>query len=107
MFQPTKIILVESGSKLNGTKVYFCCLGSDTGDENFSGSEGEKEKKRAEKAEKKLKKAEKKKTSKPSGERTSKKKKKTKLPGQPKKPMSAYFMWLNEEGREKIKVLFK
>ena len=34
----------------------------------------------------------------------SKKKKKTKLPGQPKKPMSAYFMWLNEEGRESIKV---
>merc|ERR1712096_424662 len=32
-----------------------------------------------------------------------KKKKKTKLPGQPKKPMSAYFLWLNEEGRELIK----
>merc|ERR1711909_72438 len=30
-------------------------------------------------------------------------KKKTKLPGQPKKPMSAYFLWLNEEGRELIK----
>jgi len=32
-----------------------------------------------------------------------KKKKKTKLPGQPKKPMCAYFIWLNEEGREMIK----
>jgi len=80
--------------------------GSDT-DENFSGSEGEQERKRAEKAEKRAKKAERKKTSKPKsaggGETRSKKKKKTKLPGQPKKPMSAYFMWLNEEGRESIK----
>merc|ERR1712025_994939 len=30
-------------------------------------------------------------------------KKKTKLPGQPKRPMSAYFLWLNSEGRDKIK----
>merc|ERR1712080_273773 len=53
----------------------------------------------------KPKKAERKKTSAPrekkeGGER---RKKKTKLPGQPKKPMSAYFLWLNGEGREKIK----
>ena len=33
-------------------------------------------------------------------------KKKTKLTGQPKRPMSAYFLWLNSEGRDKIKVFF-
>lgn len=78
--------------------------GSDTEDEDMSGSDGEKERKRAEKAEKKAKKEERKKTSKPSGQPSAnRKKKKTKLPGQPKKPMSAYFTWLNEEGREKIK----
>merc|ERR1711934_728882 len=73
------------------------------GGDDASGSE--KEAKIAAKAEKKAKKAERKKTSAPrekkeGGER---KKKKTKLPGQPKKPMSAYFLWLNGEGREKIK----
>ena len=31
-------------------------------------------------------------------------KKKTKLPGQPKRPISAYFLWLNSEGRDNIKV---
>ena len=31
-------------------------------------------------------------------------KKKTKLPGQPKRLISAYFLWLNSEGRDKIKV---
>ena len=51
-----------------------------------------------EKAEKKAQKAARKKSSAPSS-RQSKPKKKTKLPGQPKKPMSAYFLWLNEEGR--------
>lgn len=30
-------------------------------------------------------------------------KKKTKLPGEPKRPMSAYFLWLNEEGRDQLK----
>ena len=89
-------------------KLYI--LGSDT-DENFSGSEGEQERKRAEKEAKKIEKAERKKTSKPSKKRSEqaksgggKKKKKTKLPGQPKKPMSSYFLWLQEEGRSKIKV---
>merc|ERR1719334_2785766 len=79
---------------------------SDTGSESDegsgSGSEGEKSKRRKEKAEKKASKAARKKSSAPS-ERKSKPKKKTKLPGQPKKPMSAYFLWLNEEGRELIK----
>jgi len=85
---------------------------SDTGsdsDEDFDGSEGEKEKKREEKAAKKAAKAERKSTSRPSkpsgggeGGKT-RTKKMTKLPGQPKRPMSAYFTWLNEEGREKIK----
>jgi len=75
---------------------------SDTGSESDegsgSGSEGEKSKRRKEKAEKKAAKAARKKSSAPSN-RQSKPKKKTKLPGQPKKPMSAYFLWLNEEGR--------
>ena len=31
-------------------------------------------------------------------------KKQTKLPGQPKWLISAYFLWLNSEGRDKIKV---
>lgn len=79
---------------------------SDTGSESDegsgSGSEGEKSKRRKEKAEKKASKAARKKSSAPS-EKKSKPKKKTKLPGQPKKPMSAYFLWLNEEGRELIK----
>jgi len=79
---------------------------SDTGSESDegsgSGSEGEKSKRRKEKAEKKAEKAARKKSSAPSN-RQSKPKKKTKLPGQPKKPMSAYFLWLNEEGRELIK----
>ena len=55
-----------------------------------------------EKAERKAEKAKRKRTSAPS-ERSSKPKKKTKLPGMPKKPMTAYFLWLNEEGREGIK----
>merc|ERR1712013_305969 len=76
--------------------------GSETDEGSGSGSEGEKSKRRKEKAEKKAQKAARKKSSAPSS-RQSKPKKKTKLPGQPKKPMSAYFLWLNEEGRELIK----
>merc|ERR1719397_934408 len=56
------------------------------------------------KAEKREQKAARKKTSAPRKERgEGKAKKKTKLPGQPKRPMSAYFLWLNSEGRDKIK----
>merc|ERR1719348_2722581 len=71
--------------------------GSDTDDGagSGSGSEGEKQKRREEKAARK-------KSSAPS-ERSGKTKKKTKLPGQPKKPMTAYFLWMQEEGRESIK----
>ena len=29
--------------------------------------------------------------------------KKTKLAGQPKRPMTGYFMWMNEEGRAMVK----
>jgi len=76
--------------------------GSDTDEGSGSGSEGEKEKKRQAKAERKAAKAKRKKSSAPS-ERSSKPKKKSKLPGQPKKPMTAYFLWMNEEGREEIK----
>ena len=79
----------------------------------MTGSDSETERKRQEKAVKKTEKAERKKTSKPSSSRStggggggSKKKKLTKLPGQPKKPMGAYFLWLQAEGREKIKVRF-
>lgn len=80
---------------------------SDTGDdtgEDDGGSGSEKEAKRKEKAVKKAEKAERKKSSAPreKGER-GKKKKKTKLPGQPKRPMSGYFMWLQAEGRTAIK----
>ena len=32
-------------------------------------------------------------------ERSSKPKKRKLLPGQPKKPMTAYFLWMNAEGR--------
>merc|ERR1712038_1253480 len=61
--------------------------GSDSGgEEEGSGSEAE-EKKRAKAEKREQKKA----------------RKKTKLPGQPKRPMSAYFLWLNSEGRDKIK----
>jgi len=85
---------------------------SDTGSENeeeLTGSDSETERKRTERAEKAKKKAERKATSKPSsggGERRDKKKKLTKLPGQPKKPMSGYFMWLQAAGREKINAEF-
>merc|ERR1719180_190091 len=78
--------------------------GSDSGGENEGSGGGEKKKA---KAEKKSKKAARKATSAPSrrkgGEGGGRKKKKTKLPGQPKKPQGAYFLWLNSEGREKIK----
>jgi len=76
--------------------------GSSDDEGSGSGSEGEKEKRRKEKAERKAEKAKRKRTSAPS-ERSSKPKKKTKLPGMPKKPMTAYFLWLNEEGRDAIK----
>lgn len=76
--------------------------GSETDEGSGDGSEGEKEKRRQEKEKKKAEKIRRKKSSAPS-QRTSKPKKKTKLPGQPKKPMSGYFLWLNEEGRELIK----
>merc|ERR1719193_1052221 len=77
--------------------------GSDSGgEEEGSGSEAE-EKKRA-KAEKREQKEARKKTSAPRKNKgEGKAKKKTKLPGQPKRPMSAYFLWLNSEGRDKIK----
>jgi len=80
---------------------------SDTGSDTEGGEEegSDAEEKKKAKAEKKAKKAERKASSAPrekkeGGGRT---KKKTKLPGQPKKPMSSYFLWLNSEGREKIK----
>merc|ERR1712241_513979 len=76
--------------------------GSSDGEGSGSGSEGEKEKRRKEKAERKAEKAKRKKSSAPR-EKSTKPKKKTKLPGMPKKPMTAYFLWLNEEGREEIK----
>merc|ERR1740123_2045958 len=77
--------------------------GPDTGEEE-EGSGSEAEEKKRVKAEKRKEKVARKKTSAPRKERgEGKAKKKTKLPGQPKRPMSAYFLWLNSEGREKIK----
>ena len=84
-----------------------CTLSGSDSAEEFSGSEGEQAAKKKEKAARKAARIERKKTSKPterSTTTTKRKKKKTKLPGQPKKPMSAYFMWLNSEGRERVKV---
>jgi len=79
--------------------------GGEGGDVSGSGSEAEAKKKdKAEaKAKKKADKAERKKTSAPREKTERRQKKKTKLPGQPKRPMAAYFLWLQEEGRDKIK----
>merc|ERR1712130_894749 len=77
--------------------------GEDTGEEE-EGSGSEAEEKKRVKAEKREQKQARKKTSAPRKEKgEGKAKKKTKLPGQPKRPMSAYFLWLNSEGRDKIK----
>lgn len=70
---------------------------SDTdGEENGSDAE----RRRAERKKKKEEKAERQK--KRSSEKKERKSKKTKLPGQPKRAMSAYFIWMNEN-RESIK----
>ena len=73
---------------------------SSTSEEEASGDDGsgsEAERKKAEK-----KKQKKRKKQKSGGEKKEKKKKMTKLPGQPKRNMSAYFLWMNEN-RENIK----
>lgn len=72
---------------------------SDEGTDNASGSDAERrrEERRKKKAEKKEKRSQEK-----SGEKKDRKKKKIKLPGQPKRNMTAYFLWMNEN-REKIK----
>ena len=65
----------------------------------------EAEVKKRVKAEKREQKAARKKTSAPRKEKGERKaKKKTKLSRQLKRPLSAYFLWLNSEGRDKIKV---
>jgi len=85
---------------------------SDTGSDTEGDGEGddasgsEAEAKKAAKAEKKAKKEARKATSAPRKQKSEsggRKKKKTKLPGQPKKPQSGYFIWLNGEGRDQIK----
>ena len=77
---------------------------STTSDEMSSddGSGPEAEKKREER---KKKREEKKERKQRSAEKKERKKKMTKLPGQPKRNMSAYFLWMNEN-REKIKKEF-
>lgn len=80
---------------------------SEMSDEGEGGSEDDEKKRlKAEKKEAKKAKAsdraERKKTSKPT-ERKERKKTRTKLPGMPKKPMSGYFIFMGEEGREKAK----
>ena len=82
---------------------------SDTGNDSGLGDEegwgSEEEAKNRVKAEMREQKAARKKISAPRKEKgEGKAKKKTKLPGQPKRSMSAFFMWLNSEGRDKIKV---
>ena len=82
---------------------------SDTGSDSGPGEEdclgSEAEVKKRVKAEKREQKAARKKTSAPRKEKGERKaKKKTKLSRQLKRPLSAYFLWLNSEGRDKIKV---
>jgi len=76
---------------------------SEDPDEGESGSDAERrrEERRKEKEEKKSKK-DKHKSSSPSKESSNKTKKKTKIAGQPKRPQTAFFLWLNEN-REQIK----
>jgi len=81
---------------------------SDTGNDSGLGDEegwgSEEEAKNRVKAEMREQKAARKKISAPRKEKgEGKAKKKTKLRGQPKRSMSAFFMWLNSEGRDKIK----
>ena len=73
----------------------------ESGDDYGSGPEAERkrEEKQKLKAEKKAKRE--KKAAEPKSEKKVKKKKMTKLPGQPKKNMSAYFIWMNKS-REQI-----
>jgi len=77
--------------------------GESEGDDGGTGPEAEA--RRAEKAKKKAEKKaakERRKSSKDPKEKKERKVKKTKLPGQPKRNMSAYFIWMNEN-REQIK----
>jgi len=80
---------------------------SEMSDDGEDGSEDEEKKKlkaekKAAKKEKSAARAERKKTSKPT-ERSGRKKTKVKLPGMPKKPMSGFFLFMQEEGRERAK----
>ena len=79
--------------------------GSDSGQGEEVGFGSDIVAKKRLKAEKREQKAARKKTSAPrkeKGQGTAKKM--TKLPGQPKTMISVYFLWLNSEGRDKIKV---
>ena len=77
---------------------------SNSGVGNEEGSDSEAEKKKRVKAEKWEQEATRKKTSAPRKEKgEGKAKKKSKLPEQRKRAMSAFFLWLNSEGRYKIK----
>ena len=79
---------------------------STSSDSDGEANDSEAEKRREErktKKEEKAKRAAKRSASKSGGgEKKERKSKKTKLPGQPKRPMSAYFLWMNES-REQIK----
>ena len=70
------------------------------GEANDSDAEKRREERKQKKAEKAKRAAKRASGGGPKKER--KKKSKTKLPGQPKRPMSAYFLWMNEN-REQIK----
>eukprot|EP00093_Oithona_nana_P006629 06629.XXX_36124_33230_1 [CDS] Oithona nana genome sequencing. len=79
---------------------------STSSDSDGEANDSEAEKRREErktKKEEKAKRAAKRSASKSGGgEKKERKSKRTKLPGQPKRPMSAYFLWMNES-REQIK----
>ena len=78
---------------------------STSSDSDGEANDSDAEKRREERKKKKEDKAKRaaKRASKSGGEKKERKKKsKTKLPGQPKRPMSAYFLWMNEN-REQIK----
>ncbi len=79
----------------------FCSDGEEAGSD-AERRRAARQKKRTERAAEKASKAKKKSSSSGGGGSKKTKKVKVKLPGQPKRGMSAYFLWMNEN-REKIK----
>ena len=78
---------------------YFFLIPDSDGEAQGSDAEKRREERKTKKAEKA---ARPKKSSSGGGEKRKKKKKMTKIEGQPKRPMSSYFLWMNEN-RSKFK----